>query len=173
MMLFIEVCSDSFLSIFLLPSSQCVALARNWFMYNNQFALVFFINEYLSLCSQNLNCCMFSFLLTACYILYRFKFDDERVTKEDLKRALEEQYGGEEEVGLIVHLFCISLPFCSDCNISHFRLLFSPFIYSYHRQILDSTTRHSNLQNIRMRICSFMYVKMTRKKLFAMWMKRI
>ncbi|XP_060186405.1 ubiquitin C-terminal hydrolase 13-like isoform X3 [Lycium barbarum] len=27
-----------------------------------------------------------------------FKFDDERVTKEDLKRALEEQYGGEEEV---------------------------------------------------------------------------
>ena len=28
----------------------------------------------------------------------RFKFDDERVTKEDIKRALEEQYGGEEEV---------------------------------------------------------------------------
>ncbi|GFZ05982.1 ubiquitin-specific protease 12 [Actinidia rufa] len=27
-----------------------------------------------------------------------FKFDDERVTKEDLKRALEEQYGGEEEL---------------------------------------------------------------------------
>ncbi|KAG2310103.1 hypothetical protein Bca52824_021660 [Brassica carinata] len=26
-----------------------------------------------------------------------YKFDDERVTKEDLKRALEEQYGGEEE----------------------------------------------------------------------------
>ncbi|XP_058007536.1 ubiquitin C-terminal hydrolase 13 isoform X6 [Hevea brasiliensis] len=26
-----------------------------------------------------------------------FKFDDERVTKEDVKRALEEQYGGEEE----------------------------------------------------------------------------
>lgn len=30
--------------------------------------------------------------------LCRFKFDDERVTKEDIKRALEEQYGGEEEV---------------------------------------------------------------------------
>ena len=30
--------------------------------------------------------------------LSRFKFDDERVTKEDVKRALEEQYGGEEEV---------------------------------------------------------------------------
>lgn len=28
----------------------------------------------------------------------RFKFDDERVTKEDAKKALEEQYGGEEEV---------------------------------------------------------------------------
>ncbi|XP_038690435.1 ubiquitin carboxyl-terminal hydrolase 12-like isoform X3 [Tripterygium wilfordii] len=27
-----------------------------------------------------------------------FKFEDERVTKEDVKRALEEQYGGEEEV---------------------------------------------------------------------------
>ncbi|KAK4778356.1 hypothetical protein SAY87_018543 [Trapa incisa] len=29
-----------------------------------------------------------------------FKFDDERVTKEDMKRALEEQYGGEEELPL-------------------------------------------------------------------------
>ncbi|XP_071709501.1 ubiquitin C-terminal hydrolase 13-like isoform X2 [Rutidosis leptorrhynchoides] len=27
-----------------------------------------------------------------------FKFDDEQVTKEDMKRALEEQYGGEEEL---------------------------------------------------------------------------
>ncbi|KAL0008200.1 hypothetical protein SO802_009702 [Lithocarpus litseifolius] len=27
-----------------------------------------------------------------------FKFDDEQVTKEDVKRALEEQYGGEEEL---------------------------------------------------------------------------
>lgn len=27
-----------------------------------------------------------------------FKFDDERVSKEDMKRALEEQYGGEEEL---------------------------------------------------------------------------
>ena len=32
------------------------------------------------------------------FFLTRFKFDDERVTKEDAKRALEEQYGGEEEV---------------------------------------------------------------------------
>ncbi|KAK9940314.1 hypothetical protein M0R45_016982 [Rubus argutus] len=27
-----------------------------------------------------------------------YKFDDERVTKEDIRRALEEQYGGEEEL---------------------------------------------------------------------------
>ncbi|RDX99543.1 Ubiquitin carboxyl-terminal hydrolase 12, partial [Mucuna pruriens] len=32
------------------------------------------------------------------YTLHRYKFDDERVTKEDNKRALEEQYGGEEEL---------------------------------------------------------------------------
>ncbi|KAG5151627.1 hypothetical protein JHK84_028099 [Glycine max] len=31
---------------------------------------------------------------------FRFKFDDERVTKEESKRALEEQYGGEEEMRL-------------------------------------------------------------------------
>ncbi|KVI06231.1 hypothetical protein Ccrd_015416, partial [Cynara cardunculus var. scolymus] len=29
---------------------------------------------------------------------FKFKFDDERVTKEDMKRALDEQYGGEEEL---------------------------------------------------------------------------
>lgn len=29
---------------------------------------------------------------------FRLKFDDERVTKETLKSALEEQYGGDEEV---------------------------------------------------------------------------
>jgi len=29
---------------------------------------------------------------------FRYKFDDERVTKEYVKSALEEQYGGEEEV---------------------------------------------------------------------------
>lgn len=34
---------------------------------------------------------------------FRFKFDDERVTKENLKRALEEQYGGEEEVNNLVN----------------------------------------------------------------------
>lgn len=34
----------------------------------------------------------------------RYKFDDERVTKEEVKKALEEQYGGEEEVNLLFHL---------------------------------------------------------------------
>jgi len=34
-------------------------------------------------------------------LTFRYKFDDERVTKEDMKRALEEQYGGEEEVCII------------------------------------------------------------------------
>jgi len=33
--------------------------------------------------------------------LLRYKFDDERVTKEDPKRAMEEQYGGEEEVVIL------------------------------------------------------------------------
>ena len=36
--------------------------------------------------------------LTTVHDMGRFKFDDERVTKEEPKRALEEQYGGEEEV---------------------------------------------------------------------------
>lgn len=42
--------------------------------------------------------CMF--LLFGVMYCIRFKFDDERVSKEDMKRALEEQYGGEEEVFL-------------------------------------------------------------------------
>lgn len=37
-------------------------------------------------------------LLIALEFLVRLKFDDERVTKEDMKRAMDEQYGGEEEV---------------------------------------------------------------------------
>ena len=46
---------------------------------------------------------------------FRFKFDDERVTKEDVKRALEEQYGGEEEV----FLFFPSINICK-CSIFYF-----------------------------------------------------
>jgi ubiquitin carboxyl-terminal hydrolase 7 len=45
-----------------------------------------------------------------------YKFDDERVTKEEIKRALEEQYGGEEELpqpnpGLINSPGFINTPF--------------------------------------------------------------
>jgi len=47
-------------------------------------------------------------------ICFRFKFDDERVSKEDPKRALEEQYGGEEEVILSKHLLGLSLIFFLD-----------------------------------------------------------
>lgn len=35
-------------------------------------------------------------LLYSTCVIFRYKFDDERVTKEDMKKALEEQYGGEE-----------------------------------------------------------------------------
>ena len=42
--------------------------------------------------------------------MIRFKFDDERVTKEDMKRALEEQYGGEEEVYSLGHVLGFYLP---------------------------------------------------------------
>lgn len=42
--------------------------------------------------------------------IFRYKFDDERVTKEDTKRALDEQYGGEEEVCfLFLHPFYLYL----------------------------------------------------------------
>lgn len=45
-------------------------------------------------------------------IFFRFKFDDERVTKEDMKRALEEQYGGEEEVIVFSFNLAFSIYFC-------------------------------------------------------------
>lgn len=50
---------------------------------------------------------MMNFVLLYCY---RYKFDDERVTKEDVKRALEEQYGGEEEVFFWTYLNCSGNP---------------------------------------------------------------
>ena len=51
-------------------------------------------NRYHNLIATSMCCHVFSDE----NFLSRFKFDDERVTKEDAKRALEEQYGGEEEV---------------------------------------------------------------------------
>ncbi|XP_034693537.1 ubiquitin carboxyl-terminal hydrolase 12 isoform X3 [Vitis riparia] len=44
-----------------------------------------------------------------------FKFDDERVTKEDTRRALEEQYGGEEEACLYQCFFTPSTLFLGNC----------------------------------------------------------
>lgn len=41
---------------------------------------------------------------TALFLSIRYKFDDERVTKEDMKRALEEQYGGVEEVKASINI---------------------------------------------------------------------
>lgn len=49
----------------------------------------------------------------------RYKFDDERVTKEDTKRALEEQFGGEEEVMiLLASLDCFKMIFCEVSLVS-------------------------------------------------------
>ena len=39
------------------------------------------------------------------FLCNRYKFDDERVTKEDTKKAFEDQYGGEEEVCSISHRY--------------------------------------------------------------------
>jgi hypothetical protein len=41
--------------------------------------------------------------------LFRYKFDDERVTKEDTKKALEEQYGGEEEVSFLINKYLFNI----------------------------------------------------------------
>jgi ubiquitin carboxyl-terminal hydrolase 7 len=45
------------------------------------------------------------------HVALRYKFDDERVTKEDAKKALEEQYGGDEEVSSIC-FFLFKDKFC-------------------------------------------------------------
>ena len=97
--------------------------------------------------------------------LSRFKFDDERVTKEDVKRALEEQYGGEEEVlfsgdCLLKLIFLLCSCFLSVDTFLSYILPFN----SYRRQILGSTTLHLNLLNIQMHICLCIYEKVTRTK---------
>jgi len=53
-------------------------------------------------------CAGINYLLISGLDIFRYKFDDERVTKEDNKRALEEQYGGEEEVIITIYhaFFC-------------------------------------------------------------------
>ncbi|GKD63709.1 hypothetical protein Tco_1305817, partial [Tanacetum coccineum] len=44
----------------------------------------------------------------------RLKFDDERVTKEDMKRALDEKYGGEKEESMSVIISITKKCFCCD-----------------------------------------------------------
>lgn len=75
-----------------------------WFV----FVLHILLNRF-----YGLTICGFVIIVTI-----RFKFDDERVTKEDMKRALEEQYGGEEEV---MHCFLYCLCF-SHFSTSHYNL---------------------------------------------------
>lgn len=54
--------------------------------------------------------------------------------------------------------------------IAHAKWLF--LLNSYPTQILGSIIHHLNLQNIQMRICLSIYVKVTRKRSYAMWMRR-
>ena len=56
-------------------------------------------------------------------LFFRYKFDDERVTKEDLKRALEEQYGGEEEVAFSCYILCdLKKTLPNSCYLTLFRV---------------------------------------------------
>ncbi|XP_057767965.1 kinesin-like protein KIN-13B isoform X2 [Salvia miltiorrhiza] len=48
--------------------------------------------------------CLSRFLQDKLRLTGWYKFDDERVTKEDMKKALDELYGGEEEVDLTEYL---------------------------------------------------------------------
>lgn len=62
-------------------------------------------------------------LIHCAFLTFRYKFDDERVTKEDTKRALDEQYGGEEEVFV---LFFVTLLLILSYSLHPFYLyLFS------------------------------------------------
>lgn len=64
------------------------------YQINGEFYIfIHFVHIY-----ENIDCIYITVWVLLIIIAIRFKFDDERVTKEDLKRALEEQYGGEEEV---------------------------------------------------------------------------
>jgi hypothetical protein len=92
--------------------------------------------------------------------LLRYKFDDERVTKEDPRRVLEEQYGGEEEVNILFLMVVAFDPYEHLLMIQPLILYFN----SYRRQILDSITLLLNLPNTQMLICWCIYVKLTRKK---------
>jgi ubiquitin carboxyl-terminal hydrolase 7 len=38
-----------------------------------------------------------------------YKFDDERVTKEPVKRAIEDQFGGDEQVGFMITSLALTM----------------------------------------------------------------
>jgi len=99
--------------------------------------------------------------------IFRYKFDDERVTKEDNKRALEEQYGGEEEVIILFPLTMFFFPI-QYFPVKDGRLCLN----SYHRQLLGSITLHLSSPNTQMLICWCIFVKVTRTKSYAMWMRK-
>ena len=84
----------------------------------------------------------------------RYKFDDERVTKEDIKRALEEQYGGEEEVNAFIQ---------NTLNIL-ISLLLTLLPRSFLRLILDLIMLLSNLQSTQMLICLCIFEIVIKKR---------
>lgn len=76
-----------------------------------------------------------------------------------MKRALEEQYGGEEEV-----LFSSAQCLIFDFIIVALFMIYLANFDSYHRQILDSITLLLNLPNIQMHTCWCIYVTVTRTR---------
>lgn len=98
----------------------------------------------------------------------RYKFDDERVTKEELKRALEEQYGGEEEVRS-----CVALQ-SSCCDlISSLVVNEMVDVFSYLKQTLVSITPLSSSQSTPMHTCWCTSGSPIRIRLYAMLMRKI
>ncbi|KAI9071280.1 hypothetical protein K1719_046755 [Acacia pycnantha] len=63
---------------------------------------------------------------------------------------------------------CVNAPWLMVCNSKEMVILF----VSYLIQILGSTTLMANLQRSQMLTCLFIYMKVTRKILFALWMRR-
>lgn len=88
-----------------------------------------------------------------------------------MKRALEEQYGGEEEVISVI----TSSASCSITSASTFNLDTNSFCMqslSNSYQMQPSITLRLSSQNIQMRTCLFIYAIVIRTRLFATWMGR-
>lgn len=95
-----------------------------------------------------------STLIYTFYWLYRFKFDDDYVTKEDMRMALDENYGGEEGEEVIRYM---------HMDIDTVGMI------SYDLIILDSFLEGT----ITLHICLCTYVKLTRRRYSVTWMSRI